>query len=60
MSRNAVSCEHFASVAHLDVVSLPSKSIEQTVDHHALPVVNRCAGMGVRRRKLIHRILCGE
>ena len=33
MSRSAVSCEHFASVAHFVVVSLPVEAVEQAIQH---------------------------
>ena len=39
MSRYAVSCEHFASAAQLEVVSFPAKPVQQAIDHLSLTVV---------------------
>ena len=40
MSLSAVSAEHFASLAYLDVESFP-KAVEQAVDYFSLAVIHR-------------------
>jgi hypothetical protein len=43
MSRKAVSCEHLASLAYFEVVSFPSRSVEKTVKHKAVALIERDA-----------------
>lgn len=44
MSRKAVSCEHFASLAYFDVVSFAFETIEQAIENQPLAFVDRNAG----------------
>ena len=52
MSRRAVSEEHFAIVAHFDVVSFPS-TVQQSIQHHTLALVDRNVTQGLPEARLL-------